>query len=560
MTTKLSKNIYLTPVTRFCPSDSFDSLELEDIPDERERRHMRLIQKAERDFKADRNKSVQFRIRPLTENGVEPTLLVMSDEGPDPWEGLQKLYLSDDHNEIDGNKVEAAYIDKEENKLVDSEADQSDCETDESTIFNPPPLNKYEEQHAKIIAGYSGNIYNADETLAELDAVNQKQRTRTKKSSIFKMIPLKRPEKRAPSSQDRIVPINIANDEIESIRGHTTVPDYIASLCNVQPSTAQAAIVSRLSEENRVEKIRHSCREGSYSSLSVDEIKLEAEREHILRFAWKGKTFKLIHLLSDRSYHADINRTDECGRTACHFAASWGDKRTLATLLRVPGVDFNMQDDEGKTPLFKAVEVNSLKTVELLLNYGADTTIVANDNRTAFEFALQNNGDNAIEIIKFFILQGALQRVDYRDGIVSCLHQLCLSHINIQKYHTAKALLDAGADANAVDGEDRTPLMLAAKSGFEHVVRLLLEAGANPTLIDANHEDALDYCKGNPGVTKIIDNAIDMYHATDKYHGGVKLTNNAVQPPIRTNYRSNSFRGKTASTITLPLMGSTRYF
>ncbi|WP_375755299.1 ankyrin repeat domain-containing protein [Corallococcus exercitus] len=46
------------------------------------------------------------------------------------------------------------------------------------------------------------------------------------------------------------------------------------------------------------------------------------------------------------------------------------------------------------------------------------------------------------------------------------------------------AQLDAGADPNPFDAEGRTPLMAAARSGQDDLVRALLEAGADPTLPD----------------------------------------------------------------------------
>ena len=42
-----------------------------------------------------------------------------------------------------------------------------------------------------------------------------------------------------------------------------------------------------------------------------------------------------------------------------------------------------------------------------------------------------------------------------------------------------KALLDKGADVNAKDDKERTPLMSAAYRGYLEVVKLLLEKGAD---------------------------------------------------------------------------------
>jgi ankyrin repeat protein len=54
-----------------------------------------------------------------------------------------------------------------------------------------------------------------------------------------------------------------------------------------------------------------------------------------------------------------------------------------------------------------------------------------------------------------------------------------------------KAGLDAGDDVNGLDGERRTPLIVAAGLGHLELVRLLLERGAEPEWRDATEETAL---------------------------------------------------------------------
>ena len=40
-------------------------------------------------------------------------------------------------------------------------------------------------------------------------------------------------------------------------------------------------------------------------------------------------------------------------RTALHYAASWGDIRTIRVLLNCLGIQVNIRDEHGKTPLYK---------------------------------------------------------------------------------------------------------------------------------------------------------------------------------------------------------------
>jgi len=60
-----------------------------------------------------------------------------------------------------------------------------------------------------------------------------------------------------------------------------------------------------------------------------------------------------------------------------------------------------------------------------------------------------------------------------------------------------------GDDVNAIDEKGRTPLMLAASSGYLDICRLLLDAGANPLALDVERSDALTMAK-NAGSTDVV--------------------------------------------------------
>ena len=58
---------------------------------------------------------------------------------------------------------------------------------------------------------------------------------------------------------------------------------------------------------------------------------------------------------------------------------------------------------------------------------------------------------------------------------------------------TARSLLEAGADVNIVNRANETPLMLAAKTGYDDMIRLLLEHNAQTEAISNTGESALFY-------------------------------------------------------------------
>jgi len=59
----------------------------------------------------------------------------------------------------------------------------------------------------------------------------------------------------------------------------------------------------------------------------------------------------------------------------------------------------NIPDNNGVTPLMNICIHGNLETVKFLINSGADITMVDNNNKSAYTYALENNH---IEIINYF--------------------------------------------------------------------------------------------------------------------------------------------------------------
>jgi ankyrin repeat protein len=128
------------------------------------------------------------------------------------------------------------------------------------------------------------------------------------------------------------------------------------------------------------------------------------------------------------------------------------------------GADIEAVGRNGERPLRQAVLGDRLETVKLLLHRGAQVNAQAGTSSSPIMTALFNTGT---EILNVLIDAGA----DIRPPV---LHRACERHAL-----AAQLLVEKGADVNARDGNDMTPLQAAVRMGKEDVVHLLLDAGAD---------------------------------------------------------------------------------
>lgn len=85
------------------------------------------------------------------------------------------------------------------------------------------------------------------------------------------------------------------------------------------------------------------------------------------------------------------------GETLCHVA-SWLGRHTALRLLQRLGADVNAKDDTGSIPVFDACWKNHGKTVEALVDMGANLKAVGEDGYTAIMWASTKGN---IEIVQF---------------------------------------------------------------------------------------------------------------------------------------------------------------
>lgn len=196
---------------------------------------------------------------------------------------------------------------------------------------------------------------------------------------------------------------------------------------------------------------------------------------NVLHAAATLGTFETIEYFLSQG--ASVHARAIGSQTPLHLAAMSGSADSVNAMIKA-GADIEARDSHNRTPLFLASYYGSTDTVSALLAAGADVHTRARDLRTPIFGAVDEI--SSLKRLEILIAAGAdVNAVD--DFDLTPLHEAArwkrLAHI--------KMLLAEGAKVNVVDQRGRTPLDLAAlpnRAETDQAVELLLSAGADPAL------------------------------------------------------------------------------
>lgn len=153
---------------------------------------------------------------------------------------------------------------------------------------------------------------------------------------------------------------------------------------------------------------------------------------------------------------------------------------------------------EGDTPLILASRRGDLKAVQTLLAGGADVNAA---NEKGFTSLMAASQEGHVEVIKAL---SANKKLDLEAMNWNMDTALMLAVQNNQ-LEAVKALLAIGAQPNYAKA-GMTVLIAASYKGNPDIVRALLEAGADASVVDENNESALDVAlnTNKPAVAAVL--------------------------------------------------------
>ncbi|KAH9489403.1 hypothetical protein Btru_056241 [Bulinus truncatus] len=223
--------------------------------------------------------------------------------------------------------------------------------------------------------------------------------------------------------------------------------------------------------------------------------------------------YNLIQMLITAG--ADLNYTDECGRTALHWAIKRKQMKTVQLLVESKanievkdlegntallcsisrsheitqyliqsGSCVNCVNLKGETPLLLAVKLDTFDTFKLLIENGSDIRVFNETGKSILNYPIERNQNNIVDyLIQLKIDVNVLTEVNEYPLM------LAIDKMNID---IIKLLTDAGADVNQKDLLENSALIRAlTQRRCSEMVTLLISAGADVNCVNEEQVPAL---------------------------------------------------------------------
>ena len=172
------------------------------------------------------------------------------------------------------------------------------------------------------------------------------------------------------------------------------------------------------------------------------------------------------------------------------------------------GADLHSVDASGKTCLYHAVDGDfCTKVLQAIISHGVDVNAATNKNtETAIMLACEKGNKHAIDLL---FNAGADPNIADADG------NTCLHHAADSDYckEVLQAIISHGVDVNATNKNKVTALMTACEKGNKDAMIVLLNAGADPDIADANGQTCLHHAVATVGSKDVLQTIIS--HCAD---------------------------------------------
>ena len=183
---------------------------------------------------------------------------------------------------------------------------------------------------------------------------------------------------------------------------------------------------------------------------------------------------------------ADVNITNKRNVTSLMVASNKGNVDAIKVLLSA-GADRTIQDVDGDAWIHYAFLGDCRKEVlQTIIDQGAHVNITNKHNVTSLMVASNKGNVDAINVLLSAGADRTIKDVVGNTWIHYAVHGDCSKEV-------LQSIIDHGADVNITNKRNVTSLMLASKKGNVDATNVLLSAGADRTIQDANGNTWIHY-------------------------------------------------------------------
>jgi ankyrin repeat protein len=180
---------------------------------------------------------------------------------------------------------------------------------------------------------------------------------------------------------------------------------------------------------------------------------------------------------------ADVHAGSKTGFTPLMFAAQTGDADTTRILLRAGAKPNDAQPKTGLTPLMIASAMAHAEAVDLLLDQGANPNLVDASGYSSLHRVVRDSDyginpgsrDAVFTIVKSLLKHGANPNIRLVQDKEKAAEEIKNGNVQIEGKRSAVTV-------NEIILQGATPLFLAAEVNNLDVIKVLVEAGADPLL------------------------------------------------------------------------------
>ncbi|TYZ53818.1 hypothetical protein PybrP1_008920, partial [[Pythium] brassicae (nom. inval.)] len=193
------------------------------------------------------------------------------------------------------------------------------------------------------------------------------------------------------------------------------------------------------------------------------------------------------------AFGASVDQCGEWGRTPLYCAAREGYE-VVVELLLSRGASIDAKDSLQRTPLHRAATEGRTDVVRLLLSRGA--RVDANDNRRRTPLHLAATKGHT-DVVEMLLASSARIEASEEDGRTLSLKAIHSDRLGVAERHATRGDTRLSTDyagatlLYSTDRDGNTPLQAASRAGRFGAVRVLLQAGAPPTVRAADGETLL---------------------------------------------------------------------